>query len=190
MALLLKDVFEGSSKAEMQLLIRTMLPTSATGTKTQLMDKLMAWARESTANHAIMCESMLNCRPHQFINFMINSHGGRPQKRKSDAVAEFIRLVSLSADAGADAGADDAGDAVDGGVVVALDADAPNARRKLRRKLTKLWCRLARQRLRSTRSKAIVKEIHWCLHNTDWTLQLIKQHVADKSGVSVDKGHH
>ena len=123
---------------------------------------------------------------------MVEGSGGRPLKRKACAIAEFIRLDSLHAYARADAdagagGADGAGDC---GVLVPVDADAPRKRHRLRRKLTKLWVRLARRRLRTQRSQIIIKEIRWCLRNTTWTLTLIKQHVADKSGVSVDIGHH
>ena len=182
----------------MQTWIRTTLPTGVTGTKAQLMDRMMSWVQQSADNHVMLTETVLAYRPHRFINFMVKCSGGRPLKKKACAIAEFIRLDSLHADARADAGAGgaDAGAAgadgadADRGVLVPLDADAPTKRRRLRRKLTKLWVRLARRRLRTQRPQITIKEIHWCLRNTNWTLKLIKQHVADKSGVSVDIGHH
>ena len=192
MGLLLRDVLAGSTTAEMRTWIRTTLPTSATGTKAQLMDQMMTWAQQSADNHAMLIETVLAYRPYRFINFMVVGSGGRPLKRRACAVAEFIKLDSLHADARADAdagagGADGAGDC---GVLVPVDADAPTKRHRLRRKLTKLWVRLARRRLRTQRSNIIIKEIQRCLHNTDWTLTQIKQYVADKAGVSVDIGHH
>ena len=198
MGLLLRDLLVGSTKAEMQTWIRATLQTrshqrlTVTGTKAQLMDRMMTWAHQSADNHVMLIETVLAYRPHRLINFMVNGSGGQPLKRRACAIAEFIRLDSLHADAHADAdagagGADGAGDCR---VLVPLDADAPTKRRRLRRKLVKLWVRLARRRVRTQRSQIIIKEIHWCLRNTHWTLKLIKQHVADKSGVSLDIGHH
>jgi len=192
MGLLLSDVLAGSTKAEMQTWIRTTLPTSVTGTKARLMDQMMTWAQQSADNHSMLIETVLAYRPHRLINSMVVDSGGRSLKRKACAIAEFIRLDSLHADARADAdasagGADGAGDC---GVLVPVDVDARTKRHRLRRKLTKLWVRLARRRLRTQRSQIIIKEIHWCVRNTSWTLTLIKQHVADKSGGSLDIGHH
>ncbi len=195
MGLLLRDVLAGSTKAEMKLWINTTPSTTTTGTKAQLMDRMIAWAQQSAANNAMLIETVLAYRPHRYVNFMVKCNGGRPLKRKSCAVAEFIRLDSLRADADANAGAgaggaDGAGGAGDMGVLVPFDGDAPQKQRRLRRKLTKVWARLARRRLRRHRSRIIIEEIQWCLRNRDWTLKLIKQHVAEKSGLSMNSGHH
>ena len=197
MGLLLRDVLAGSTKAEMKLWINTTPSTTTTGTKAQLMDCMIAWAQQSAANNAMLIETVLAYRPHRYVNDMVKCNGGRPLKRKSCAVAEFIRLDSLRGAGGAgDAdGADDAGDAGAGGagdmgVLVPFDGDAPQKQRRLRRKLTKVWARLARRRLRRHRSRIIIEEIQWCLRNRDWTLKLIKQHVAEKSGLSMNSGHH
>ena len=200
MGLLLRDLLVGSTKAEMQTWIRATLQTrshqrlTVTGTKAQLMDRIMTWAQQSADNHVMLIKTVLANRSHRFINFMVNGHLGQPLRRKACAIAEFIRLDSLHADARADvdAGAGGAGGAAGAGecgVLVPFDADAPTKRHMLRRKLVKLWVRLARRRLRNKRSQIIINEIHWCLRTTNWTLKLIKQHVADKSGVSVDIGH-
>lgn len=198
MGFLLKDVLAGSTKAEMKLWINTTLSMSATGTKAQLVDRMMTWAQQSADNNAMLIETVLACRPHRYINFMLKCNGGRPLKRKICAVAEFIRLDVLGADADASAaagadsagGADDAGGAGDTGVIVCFDDDASKKQRRLRRKLTRVWARLARHRLRKHRSQRIIDEIRWCLQNTDWTLKLIKQHVADRVGLSMDIGYH
>jgi hypothetical protein len=192
MGLLLRDVIAGSTKAEMKVWIDTTLSTTSTGTKAQLMDRMMTWAQQSAANNVMLIETVLAYRPHRYINFMVKCNGGKPRKRKSCAVAEFIRLDSLRADADANAGAGAGGadGAGDMGVVVPFDGDAPKKQRRLRRKLKKTWARLARRRIRSHRSRIIIDAIHWCLRNRDWTLKMIKQHVADKSGLSMDSGHH
>ena len=206
MGMLINDVLVGSTKSDMQAWIRMLPMTSTvTGAKAQLVNQMMAWAQQSADNNTLMTETVLSCQTHQFINFITKRSGGQSRKRKACAIAEFIRLDtaftarvhhrvnSLGADAdaaGAADGADGECGAGDCGVLVPLDTGSSKKRRKLRRKLTKLWMQLARRRLRSQRSRIIITEIRRCVHNTNFTLRMIKQHVADKSGVSMDNGHH
>jgi hypothetical protein len=203
MGMLINDFLVGSTKSDMQTWIR-ILPMTSTGigTKTQLVDQMMTWAQQSAGNNALMTETVLSCRTHKFIKFLTRSNGGKPCNQKMCSITEFIRLDteftarvhhrvhSLDADAAAAAGAGGACGAGACGVLVPLDTDGPKKRRKLRRTLTKLWGHLARRRLRSQRSRTIITELHWCVRTMNWTLTLIKQHVADKSGVSMDRGHY
>jgi len=189
----LEELLEGSTKAQIQsLMVHVVgLGRPPSSPKRLLIQRIGSeYGNESLWRDA-MCKYLLKSAKKEYINFLVISYGGTAAKNKGDAIDALLKLdysllmkwrMSMSTDVAID----------NTSMMVPYEKPSSIARRrrKLAKSLRKQWKFLARQQLKRQRSSVIRTEIALCLSlHPKWTLLMIKNHVASKVHISLDRGH-
>ena len=205
----LEELLEGSTKGEIQRLMVLVvgLRRGPSCAKRLLIQRIASEYGNASLWRDAMCKYLLKNAKKDYINSLVRSYGGIAAKNKGDAIDALLKLdydllrrwkvsMSTGADDGVDAGVDGVDDGVHAVSNVSMmvpyvkPSNIARRRRKLGKTLRKQWMFLARQQLKQQRSKVIRTEIAWCLSlNMNWTLLMIKKHVASKVDISLDRGH-
>ena len=205
----LEELLEGSTKGDIQSLMVLVvgLRRGPSCSNLLLIERIASEYGNTLFWRDAMCKYLLKKATKDYINLLVTSYGGIAAKNKSDAIDALLKLdydllrtwkasMSTGADDGVDAGVDGVDDGVHAVSNVSMmvpyvkPSNIARRRRKLGKSLRKQWMFLARHQLKQQRSKVIRTEIALCLSlNTNWSLLMIKNHVASKVHISLDRGH-